>query len=798
MANRTVSVGLKLESGQFKAEADITKEKVEGLDRTVEKLDRDITKIPADAAKAGAAMKLLGGDADGVGKKLNDLGPAATNSLELIDKKLVETRAEVKKFADEFNRTGSATSFDLWKSTEKDLGSLERIKKDLTGALGVAAVAGGKAVADGIQTGGKEGFKGLAASLQGVLSTPVLGPITTGVVIAAAVAAAPMVGAAINSALIAGLGLGGIGLGIAGAIQSPQVKAAGAQLGTDLKADLANVGAGFVGPLTVALRSLDNFSVGASSKLGAALSPLVSMIVPLERGMEGFVSKIGPGLRDGFARAQPLISLLAADLPQVGRYFSDFIEKISSSAKGNQEGLQFLISTFGQALEMAGNLFQFLSHGFAALVDVIQPVAHVMDSMFGWVPILGGQLDSNRKKIDDIAAAGAGAGLATGAVSGAWKSASIAIDNANRPLGTTIGYYDQLNKDLAAVAANFDKIFGITMGVQESTDGLTKSMQALGDSVKQNGDHFVGNSKAALDNRDAVRQAEQSILAVRDATFAATNSTDLANKAYNDGQAALRAYLTSLHLTSAQIDALIGVYAKVPAKVDTTVNTPGLNSASSGVAGYTGQVGSIPEHINTYVNTPGLGSASVEADLYRGKLYAIPANIRTTIAIGVTGSGAKFVDNGGQVRISGSGQVARRWGGITEHAQEGLLKDAAVYSTAGPARYAFAEPATGGEFFGPKIGNLAKTRAEAQYAVENWWGGHVTWGAQSAPRWAGAQTAAGGGGGAAKLTTVTVNVNAGMGTDGAAVGRQIAQELGRYVEQGGGNVQQVIMRRQVP
>lgn len=52
----------------------------------------------------------------------------------------------------------------------------------------------------------------------------------------------------------------------------------------------------------------------------------------------------------------------------------------------------------------------------------------------------------------------------------------------------------------------------------------------------------------------------------------------------------------------------------------------------------------------------------------------------------------------------------RRWGGITEHARDGLLRQAKVYSAVSSgARYAFAEPATRGEAFIPKNGDTQRS-----------------------------------------------------------------------------------------
>lgn len=86
----------------------------------------------------------------------------------------------------------------------------------------------------------------------------------------------------------------------------------------------------------------------------------------------------------------------------------------------------------------------------------------------------------------------------------------------------------------------------------------------------------------------------------------------------------------------------------------------------------------------------------------------------------------------------------RRWGGVTVHAQSGLLH-ASVYSTQNPARYAFAEPATGGEAFIPRRGNRARSLAILEEAA-SWYGADVTSGGT---QWRGARpvpvAAAGGG-----------------------------------------------------
>lgn len=62
-----------------------------------------------------------------------------------------------------------------------------------------------------------------------------------------------------------------------------------------------------------------------------------------------------------------------------------------------------------------------------------------------------------------------------------------------------------------------------------------------------------------------------------------------------------------------------------------------------------------------------------------------------------------------------------RWGGVYEHAQDGALRDAGLYSPMSPARYAFAEPATGGEAFIPKYGETRRSTGILAHAA-GWYG----------------------------------------------------------------------------
>jgi hypothetical protein len=74
--------------------------------------------------------------------------------------------------------------------------------------------------------------------------------------------------------------------------------------------------------------------------------------------------------------------------------------------------------------------------------------------------------------------------------------------------------------------------------------------------------------------------------------------------------------------------------------------------------------------------------------------------------------------------VNGDYVSGRRWGGITEHARDGLLREAKVYTAVSSgARYAFAEPATKGEAFIPRNGD--RDRSLGIIGTAAGWYGHT-------------------------------------------------------------------------
>ncbi len=128
---------------------------------------------------------------------------------------------------------------------------------------------------------------------------------------AAAAALAPMIGA-----MIAGAVTGAVG--IFAASRDPRVRSAARELKATLEEEFfGGVGALFARPVVEGIGIVED----ALERLDLAevFEPLVDDVEPLARGIAGFATSLGKGLRDAFEVAGPIIDVLAERLPELDR-----------------------------------------------------------------------------------------------------------------------------------------------------------------------------------------------------------------------------------------------------------------------------------------------------------------------------------------------------------------------------------------------------------------------------------------------------------------------------------------------
>jgi hypothetical protein len=730
LADRKTSVALELKDGQFKASAAEDSRLIEKLDDKVDKLDRSITRIPPDAAKAAAAMKLLGDEGGRAGAKFDEFGQRTTR-LQEVDQRIVKTRGEVRALAEEFNRTGDVHVLERMFGADTELKKLTAFRGRLTKDLGDAGTEGGK-----------EFTKNFSASTQGAASTPGLGPALIAGVVVAAVSAAPLIVSALNAAILAGVGGGGLALGIAGQLHDPGVHKAFADMGNNLLDEFHRATVSFREPLIGSAHIFGDALTGALKSIDfAALSKLVQ---PLAAGLGGFLSHAMPGINQALVAAGPVLKALADVLPAIGKGVSDMFAAFARGGPGAVEGLRAMALALIGIMRMVGFLVERLSSFFANIVGWASGIAHALQAAFAPLkPVadffdrVGNWIDMIQNGFDE---GGGGVGRALHEMGDAAKSATDQFNALSQEINRTFQGESVLAGQMV------QRLFNVLMSVDQATLAWHQSLTQLGDTLTRANHSIDENTAKGQANVQAIYGAVTANMQQYQAMIAAGAGADAAAAAYDANTAALERQLRKAGVTQGEIDKLIGKYRGIPDQVNTNIAMLGIEEA-----------------INRLI------------ELQR-RLAGLPTNkeinVRTNYYNNVFGS------PNSPTSVPHVGPQNRRWGGIAEHAQVGLLREAGMFRPSGPL-YAFAEPGTGGEGFVPKNGNYQRSTSLIDQEA----------------RWYGGRFVAGGMGGGGTVVHAPITINAGLGTNGTEVGRQIADQLRPFISSSGGNVQVALGRR---
>lgn len=255
-------------------------------------------------------------------------------------------------------------------------------------------------------------------------------------------------------------------------------------------------------------------------------------------------------------------------------------------------------------------------------------------------------------------------------------------------------------REAGSLRAAWDSLNGTALASDQAMLAAREAVDRVKESFRENGSAIQGSSAAALANRVAIREAAQAATAAYDAKLAETSSYEQAEDAYRASIAPLRNVIAAMLGSKAAADRLLASLSILPPVKDIRVRAI---------------LGPSIDEVNR------LRTAVAQL---KNKQITVTTYLRTIgITRGVPTGRAAYSDTLGP----------RRWGGITEHAQTGLLREAQVFG-AGPTRYAFAEPATGGEAFVPRKGDYGRSMNILSRAA-GWYGSEVV------PRGAGSVSA---------------------------------------------------------
>ena len=647
-----------------------------GARRDIRATTADVDKLIRSTEVAGESLDDMAADAAQAGRKLDDMADDAAQAARATDKLAAGARISGKNLKDMKNELGrldlqidqTVAHLKLLEhqfATTGDKSLLKQISADRS------LIAKLQRIRQDLTPQGPGPAGGF---MNGLPATPVL--IAAGASLAAALA--PTIGAVVGGAVMGGVGAGGMVGGIVAAAQDGRVKDAFRDAFENFGA--ARIGEAFIGPL---LHEINTFAVTAHRAvdiLHDGLAQLAPIVRPLALGIDGFVEALGPGLKQAFAAAGPALRAIANELPEIGAALSDMFESISEEGDGATMGLLAML------------------HAIEWLIRVTGSFIGTMSGIFEWLVRTGNATTEWGLKVLDVAGAFAilGGPIAMSAVDAA-KSHLTALntetdhlitglDKANDPsrdfarnLGDTAISADEAAKKVKDLTEAIDDLFAKQMTWDEAQIALRNGMRDLIEELTTGKRTLKENSEEGDKNRKAILGQIQTVLDASKAYRDWSGDIAGANARRDEELEKLRGVLLKLGYNKQLVNELIDAYKNIPAKAATVIETPGLATAQSRLNKVEGMLNRID-----------------------GKRVVATVLVQET--------------------HREDARLYRRWGGITEHAATGTLRDAAIYRP--PTRYAFAEPATGGEAFVPKRGDYGRSMSILS-AAASWYGASV-------------------------------------------------------------------------
>lgn len=505
-------------------------------------------------------------------------------------------------------------------------------------------------------------------------------------------ASAAKIGADMAPGVVSGLGGG---LARAGASLGP----AGAAIGAGLAAGatpllLAGLGGavigaagagGVVGGLVLAAKDArvkaeaENLAQSLDSMLQTAAAPFVPAVLGAMQDLRKESAALAPEFRTIFGAAasyvQPLerglVGMVKGALPGLRDAVVQAGPVIDALADGliqTGEAVGDLFSTIAEHAPEGARALTYLFEIVEIGIDSLSKMISVGSTAFKWMDIASSAMSGRQAQ---TAAQYAVAQHNAAAASDRTSSASAQLLEALNRMG---GAAEDTTYSVQRLDEAFRNLFDRQMNAdqaairwQESLAEMNKELRSGARTLSINTAEGRANTKSLLASIEVARR-------VRDANLARGQSLDLVNAKYASDIEGLRAAAVAAGFNKRQVDALVGAYRRIPDEVVTEIKATGASSAAA--------------------------SARVAAAAYN----ALPRSIQTTIY-------TNRMDKGRQ----------NRWGGVYTHAAEGALRQADVFSPVNPARYAFAEPATGGEAFIPRHGDAARSTRILSKAA-SWYG----------------------------------------------------------------------------
>lgn len=606
MANRTVTVGLKAEVGQYKRSVGEAEKATEKLADAIDDVDgKGFDKVSASAKKLGDAVGDAGDDAAKAAKDFDEV----TKHTRLLDKQIRETESGIRTLAKSFASTGDAKILASIREQQRALSQLRKVRKFLPDPA--EAHTAGEQMAAQIVTGFEAKARvTLPASIGRALSAA--SPAKLGAA-GLGLSLSPMIGTLIAAAVIGGAGVGGIGGGIALAAKSPIVADRAKDLGKLVSSGLQQEASrALTKPLQYAMDDLQRIAERSIPKIGKifdAVGPSIDRLTQSTgRGLDGLLD----GLVDGAENAEPVLdelgNLIADTGASVGGMFSDLSEHSEAAASGIRdvnEALQDVITVTGGAVELLLTIKEIedATEAWVAkwspLLDTViykgselgEVFTVLKDQLYGPVKPLAElfkQVEGTDQRIRRITTSMGAAKVAAENLTAteddlkeAQQKSTEAQDAYTRSLADLNPTAARSKQILDGLKQASDALYGSQIRAAEGNEAWEASWDSLSESVKNNKSTLDIHTQAGRANRDAIEDLLTKSTEMYAADIAAGEATGKATKKHQERTEAVKKEASRLGLNKKITAELIDTYGQIPPKKTTDLVLDGVKSVAN-------------------------------------------------------------------------------------------------------------------------------------------------------------------------------------------------------------------------
>jgi methyl-accepting chemotaxis protein len=556
----------------------------------------DVT-IRSDTKGSDKAAESLGRVDKAATHAGGSLGHMASESKKL-DAEITKSTARIKELEQTMVATGDRTLRRSLASERSWLAELEKIgKKAATPA--------------NLNNFGGFDFSGFAAESRGFLIAGGAG---------AAAAMSPMIAGVVSAAVVGAVGIGGVVGGAVLASKHPIVKQAWHDLGDDIMRELKPAGDAFVFPMVEATRTLGKGF--ADSGLSQELAKASNLVDPLAKGIAGFVRELGPGIGAAFKAAEPVLGMLAKELPEMGKSMSAMFAGMERGSDGAVLALKDTLNVSDRTLESLGEAFDVLS-GIYALTRS----PFMQGGLLKWTvdtstlsrvdDLLTLVTHSNEKLITKEDKARAASKERTKAIESqteALKNWATALDDANDAYNTA---QDKLSSRMNAIIPD-------ALSLEDAQDGAADALARLDEQIQKQKEAGVegagslkGFTQAARDNRDMVRDITKMYGGLIVQTAIAGGNTDELKKSFED-------QLIAMGFSRDEIQEYIDMLNKIPVEKITKVALDNRRALEQ-VEETDRELRRLERDRTTVVNVVTQGQAVMNQPAYSAPAYTPPA-----------------------------------------------------------------------------------------------------------------------------------------------------------------------------